>query len=566
MSDSGADNLVWASHLVDALVGAGVRHAVLSPGSRSTPLALAWQRHPGARTFIQVDERCAGFFALGLAKADSQPVALVCTSGSAPGHWLPAVIEANHSLTPLILLSADRPRELQECGANQTVDQVHLFGSHVRASHQAGPAEPTPQRLRQLRWLARRAVDQSHWPLPGPVHLNVPLREPLLPERWPAGLPRDGAGIPVAYPLLQPAPEAAAALAHLVSGKTGIIVCGPLQTGAEFAHQVVRLAAALNCPVLADPLSGLRFGPHDRSRILTRYDAFLRAPQPALDPRWVLRFGAMPVSKFLQQFLAGLEVPHVLVEAHGRWPDATHSTSQLVRAEPEILCCSLLAQPLRPGPDQGFGAFADAEKQASQALQTRPETAGLDEGDVIDALLRRLPDGAILFAGNSMVIRDVDTFAAGGPGRIRLMGSRGASGIDGNVSTVLGIAAAGPAPVVGLLGDLALYHDLNGLLTGREASALLVVLNNGGGGIFSYLPQAALPEFERAWLTPVNLDLEKAAALFDLAYRRARTRAETDAALDALLAASGTRLLEVLIDRQASVERHRAYWDAAGGR
>lgn len=562
MSDSGADNLIWAAHLVDALVAAGVGRAVISPGSRSTSLALAWERHPKARTFVQVDERCAAFFALGLARAQQQPVALVCTSGSAPGHWLPAVIEANHSLTPLILLSADRPRELQECGANQTIDQARLFGSHVRASHQAGPAEPAPERLRQLRWLARRAVDQSRWPLPGPVHLNLPLREPLVPAQWPVDLPRDGAGIPVAYPLLHPAPGAAADIARLVSGESGIIVCGPLETGPDFADALSRLARALNCPVLADPLSGLRFGAHDRSRILTHYDGFLRSPRPTLKPQWVLRFGAMPVSKFLQQFLARLEVPHVLVESHGRWPDATHSTSQLVRADPGALCRELLAAPLRPGPDTGFAAFADAERQASEALETNLGAADLNEGDVIRALFQRLADGATLFAGNSMVIRDVDTFAAGNSNQIRLMGSRGASGIDGNVSTVMGIAAAGGGPVVGLLGDLALYHDLNGLLAGREVSALLVVLNNGGGGIFGHLPQAGLPEFERNWLTPVNLDLEKAAALFDLAYLRAATRTEAEAALDVLLKASGTRLLEVVIDREASVARHRAYWAA----
>jgi len=181
--DSGADNLLWAAHLVDALVAAGVTRAVISPGSRSSPLALAWLRHPAARTFVQVDERCAAFFALGLAKAGGAPAALVATSGSAPAHWWPAVVEANHSGTPLLLLSADRPLELQDCGANQTVDQVKLFGHQVRAFHQTGEVDCAPSRLRWLRWLAQRAADESRFPAPGPVHINIAFREPLLPAR-----------------------------------------------------------------------------------------------------------------------------------------------------------------------------------------------------------------------------------------------------------------------------------------------------------------------------------------------------------------------------------------------
>ena len=329
-------NLRWAMALVEGLVAAGVDRAVISPGSRSTPLTLACLRHPGMKSWIQVDERSAAFFALGLAKADRRPVALVCTSGSAPANWFPAVIEASYGLTPLILLTADRPAELRDCGANQTINQAGLFGGQVRASHELPPAESTPQALRGLGFLAARAADQSRWPLPGPVHINVPLREPLVP----AGvLPEYAAATPraVSYPVMQPPADEIAALARELSGRPGLIVCGEGNYGNGFPAALAQLAEALACPVLADPLANLRYGAHDRSRILGRYDAFLRREGFAGNPRpeWVLRFGAVPVSKQLQNYLAACDSAHILVEPHGRWPDPLHQTTRLLRADPD---------------------------------------------------------------------------------------------------------------------------------------------------------------------------------------------------------------------------------------
>ncbi|TSA42012.1 MAG: 2-succinyl-5-enolpyruvyl-6-hydroxy-3-cyclohexene-1-carboxylic-acid synthase, partial [Betaproteobacteria bacterium] len=271
-------NLHWALTLIDGLAAAGVAHAVISPGSRSTPLALACELHPRIETHVVLDERSAAFFALGLAKAGNAPAAVIGTSGSAPANWLPAVIEANYGAVPLILLSADRPPELRECGANQTVDQVKLFGGHVRFAFDLGVAEQSPEALRHVAMRARQAVDQSRWPLPGPVHLNVPLREPLVPSGK-MDFDFSGCAAGVAYPTLIPPAAALAQLAEELSGAPGLIVCGAMAASPGFAAAVAELAGRLGCPVLADPLSGLRFGEHDRCRILTRYDAFLRNRQ-----------------------------------------------------------------------------------------------------------------------------------------------------------------------------------------------------------------------------------------------------------------------------------------------
>ena len=554
-------NLRWAMALVDGLVTAGVDRVVISPGSRSTPLALACLRHSGMKSWVQVDERSAAFFALGVAKADRRPVALVCTSGSAPANWFPAVIEANHGLIPLILLTADRPPELRDCGANQTIDQVRLFGGQVRASHELPPAEATPQALRNLGFLVARVADQSLWPLPGPVHINVPLREPLVPaDPFPAWETSAEPAV-VSYPAMPPHPGEIGHMEKVLSGKPGLIVCGEGHYGDSFPSALTRLAEALSCPVLADPLSNLRFGSHDRSRIMSRYDAFLRREGFAQShrPEWVLRFGVMPVSKQLQAYLAACAAAtHILVEPHGRWPDPLHQTARLLRADPELVCSALIAVRPLPAPAAWLESFRVQERRAGKLADTveKPIEAG------VVALLARHFAGACLFSSNSMAIRDLDSFAAGGAVPLRIVGNRGASGIDGNVSTALGLAAALDKPVAALLGDLAFYHDMNGLIAARGINITFVVLNNGGGGIFGYLPQAGLEDFERAWLTPTGLDFSHAARMYGLNFQRVECSEDLDAALAAALRHDGPDLVEVMVDREVSIVRHRTYWAA----
>ena len=343
------------------------------------PLALACLRHPRLKTHVLVDERSAAFFALGLAKAHGRPAILVCTSGSAPANWFPAVIEADMGATPLILLSADRPPELRGCGANQAIDQIGLFGGHVRAFHELPCADAAPDMLRYLRALAARAAEQSRWPLAGPVHINVPLREPLVPQALLAGskhrLPPPPEFPPCAAtspPLLLLPELEAANLARALAGKRGLIVCGAGTFAAGFAAAVADLAARLACPILADPLSNLRFGPHERSAVLTRYDAFLRRPDAAerLRPEWVMRFGAMPVSKTLQRFL-DCDIPTWIVAPDGRWPDPLHRARGLLRADPEHLCRTL--RPAWPAePVAWLAAFQAEEARAAHLARNDP--------------------------------------------------------------------------------------------------------------------------------------------------------------------------------------------------
>lgn len=558
-TDLAATNLRWALTLIDGLASAGVAAAVVSPGSRSTPLALACELHPRISTHVVLDERSAAFFALGLAKAGSHPVVVVGTSGSAPANWLPAVIEANYGAVPLILLSADRPPELRECGANQTIDQAGLFGAHVRFAFDLGAADASPAALRHVAQRARQAADKSRWPLPGPVHLNVPLREPLVPEVMPE-FDFSPAGASVTYPLLTPPEHEISRLAEALSGQPGVIVCGAAAYCGAFPAAVAALAAKLDCPVFADPLSNLRFGGHDRSRVVSRYDAFLRNPDFAAShrPAWVLRFGALPVSKTLQHYLAAQDTArHILVEPCGRWPDPLHRITDLLRVDAAMLCEALAREIASAPPPDWLADFAACENRAAACGEPPPV-----EAEIVRILLKSLPADATLFCGNSMPIRDLDSFSGTAEKPLRIIANRGASGIDGNVSTVLGMAAAGVGKVVALLGDLTCCHDVGGLLAARGLDVTLVVLNNGGGGIFGYLPQAGLAAFERLWLTPAGLDFGQMAALYGLAFQRVAQPQDFDGVLVQAWSNPGPKLIEVVVDREDSLLRHRAYWSA----
>jgi len=566
MKSGGAGNLQWAYALLDGLAAAGVDRVVISPGSRSTPLALASELHPSLRTWVQVDERCAAFFALGMARITAAPVALIATSGSAPTHWYPAVIEADQAAIPLVLLSADRPLELQGCGANQTIDQDKLFQQTVRAFHNLPAIYQPTEGQAFLHSLATRAVQQSCWPLPGPVHINIPFHEPLLAEPIP-GLAPVASGVAVESPVLTPPDAQLDRVAADIAGQAGLIVCGPSRFGAGFAPAVTRLAEKLNCPILADPLSGLRFGGHDRSRILCHYDTFLRhtAFSENHRPEWILRFGNMPVSRSLLHYLHSLQAGRlILVDPFGRWPDPLHRTGEMLRATPQLVCDGLATRISTAAPISWWKVFSRQEQVAAQLRYDLTGSEPWFEAHLVPALLNSLPADSILFAGNSMPVRELDSFSSSQEKSLQLIANRGASGIDGHVSSLLGLASAAAegTTVAGLIGDLAFYHDMNGLLAARDCNATLIVINNDGGGVFRYLPQAGLEAFERYWSAPTGLDFRHAAALYRLPFRRVSSADEFQQALNDNLAQPGVKIIEAVIDPQHSVERHRAYWEA----
>jgi len=534
MLDNGTLNFYWSQIMIAGFVAAGVSEAVISPGSRSTPLALALLRQAQLRCHVALDERSAAFFALGIAKASRRPVLVLATSGTAPANWLPAVIEASQSGVPLILISADRPPELQDCGANQTVNQIGLFSPHVRASYALGTPDQDfdPDYLHRL---AARACEQANWPHPGPVHINQPFREPLVPST-----PTPIASIPetirVARPALLPAREDIRDFSRRISGRPGVIVCGEMPATEADREAIAMLAARLNCPILAEPLSGLRFGRHDRSHLCVRYNHWLADPNFAdrHPAEWVLRFGAFPVTRHLQNYVAGIRITHALVEAWPRWTDPTHRLTHLLRAEPAEFVAALLAEQITPVPDGWLQKFREQEANAAEN----------PEANHIDVLLAALPEGTSLFVGNSLAIRKVDTHSGCSSKTIHFYGNRGASGIDGNISTALGIAAA-HGQVVALLGDLTCQHDLGGLALAQGRNAVIVVVNNAGGGIFDHLPQCNLPEFEQGWRTPQHISFEHAALTFGLGYGCAESNEELHNSLTTALLAGGPHLIEL---------------------
>ena len=570
--------------LIDELVRSGVQHLCLCPGSRSTPLAISAARHPGMRVWTLIDERCAGFFALGMARALREPVAVLSTSGTAPANFFPAVIEARYGRVPLVVLTADRPRELRDCGAPQTIDQIRLFGEHAKWCVDVAEPEATPDLLRYARTLACQAVAIARADPSGPVHLNVPLRDPLVPLLAADEVPETGspaaallegrdAGRPFTSVSPAPRPPDAGAVEELARElgrrKRGVIVCGP-QDDPALPDAVGGLAQILGYPILADPLSQARCGGHDRTRIIDSYDAILRAklPEDALTPDVILRLGGVPVSRPLSTYLQQHgDVPHIVVDDAGGWEDPTRIASRFVYADARLLCEALMAACAPRRTDPAWTAlWRRLGARARQAIQEQLELVDEPfEGKVFAELAGLLPHGSTLYVGNSMPIRDLDAFFPSRPLRIRFLANRGASGIDGVVSSALGAAAVSAGPVVLALGDLAFHHDMNGLLAAKlhRLKATVVLINNDGGGIFSFLPQADYPEyFEALFGTPTGLDFRHAAELYGVGFLRAGIWDDFRTGVREGLASDGLHIVEVRTERGRNVVLHKAIWAA----
>lgn len=574
---------------VDELARAGVRHVIICPGSRSTPLALSFAQQPAIHPWVLLDERSAGFFALGLAKVTRTPVALVCTSGTAAANFFPAVAEASLSRVPLLVLTADRPPELRNVGAPQTMDQIQLYGSYVKWFVDMALPEASDTLLRYSRTVAGRAAALAAAAPAGPIHLNFPLREPLTPaltENQPLPPPKQrdptlwqgrSDGLPYvqvdhAPRLLDPATVADLAV-QLQRAERGLLIVG-LQEDTELAEPLTRLASAVGFPILADPLSQLRHGPHDRSLIIDSYDAFIR------DERWVrnvapdlvVRFGAMPTSKPLMQYLSAHPAcRQILVDGAGGWRDPMLAASQVIHADAGALIEALLTNMPRRAPDDGWAQrWRQAQRLTRATLDEAMEAhSELFEGRIFSELSTLLPADATLVVGNSMPIRDCDTFLAGGPHALRVLGNRGVNGIDGLMSTAFGIAAGSDEPVVLVLGDLSFYHDMNGLLAAkRHALNLTIVLvHNDGGGIFSFLPQANYPEhFELLFGTPHGLNFQPAVEMYGGVFERIEDWARFRTAVERGITSGGLHVIEVPTNRERNVALHRGLWPAVGAR
>lgn len=554
----------FAATLVDEWARAGLTEAVVAPGSRSTPLTLALARDGRFRVHVVVDERSAAFLALGIGLASGRPAVLVCTSGTAAAHFHPAVIEAHHARVPLLVCTANRPPELHDTGAGQTIDQAHLYGRAVRWFCAPGPPADLPGAGETWRSVASRAVAETLASPPGPVHLDLAFREPLVPTGEPlVDAPGRAGGLPwtvTTRGTLAPDEATVARVADLVaSAPRGLLVAG-WGSGVSPAT-AERFAAAAGWPLLADTISGARSGEH----AVTAYEALVRAPGfgAAHSPDLVVRVGAPLTSKVTTQWLDP-QVPQVLVDPDGAWLDPHRAASERLAVDAEVLLGAVAKRLGGTRASAWLDGWLAAERTARATIDSMLDASDEPfDGRVARDVVAALPEGAALLVSSSMPVRDVEWFGAARTG-VRFFSNRGANGIDGLVSTTLGIAAAHPGPVIALLGDLAFLHDANGLLgaASRGLSATFVVVDNDGGGIFSFLPQQGLPELETLFATPTGADVAAIASAHGVEARRVARASEVPAALHDALAAGGVQVVVVPTDRASNAERHREVWGA----
>ena len=614
-------HIAWAQLLLRSLWHAGVRDVVVSPGSRSTPLALAAHESADLRSHFIVDERTAAFFALGQARVTGRPSALVCTSGTAAAHYFPALIEASMSGVPMIAITADRPWELQQSGAAQTIDQQRLFGAFTRHFASLGAPEPTEAALRAVARTAAHAVARALGPEPGPVHINAPFRKPLEPASAPTGThaatgthastgTHAPTGTHAATGTHAPAPWHAAWTALMRSGPTrsidparavdpasldevarlvaaarrGLIACGPAPAHGDLdalRREVASLAAATGFPVLAEAPSQLRFGLAPGSpespapAVISSFDALLRSRsfRARLAPDLIVELGAPPTSTGYSLLLADHpDTPRVVVSPVG-WTDPASTAVVLVHADTPPFCEALRARLATTlsftEPPRFAAAFAEADARAravTAAAVPEAPTAPLTEAAAARAIVAACPADSILVLGNSSPVRDVDTFCFASPKPLRVLHQRGASGIDGLVSGAAGAQSVSGTPVTLLLGDLSFLHDLGGLALARAAAGplVIVVVNNGGGRIFEQLPIGRVlgpgDAFERCFATPEPVDLAAAAAAFDIPFARAATPESLAESLARARSHAGATLVEALVPPHDGAERNKAVW------
>jgi 2-succinyl-5-enolpyruvyl-6-hydroxy-3-cyclohexene-1-carboxylate synthase len=568
-----ADTYLGLRAFVDELARCGLREACTSPGSRSTPLVLSFAREPRIRATSHIDERSGAFFALGLAKTSGRPVALVCTSGTAAANLAPAVIEAHEARVPLLVLTADRPPELRDLGAGQTIDQVKLFGSAAKWYLEVDEHPATPERMRWLRQLACRAFWTVLDGRPGPVHLNFALREPLvldapIPDEEPGG-----GGRPEGRPWVMRPPVRAevgprtldAIASDLNARPHAVLVAGRAERDPQLGPALSAFAQRAAIPLLAEPLSGARRGP----AAVAHYDALLRdgAWADAHKPDLVLRVGDLPTSKPLRRWLHDLPgAVQIAFDPEHAWQDPGGYVSTIVGADPRTTLATV-SERLAPGRDRGWlEGWRAADRMAAEAIAATLAPAGLSEPFVAAELGARLPPNATLVVASSMPVRDVETFVGARDDAPRVLANRGANGIDGTVSTAFGAAAAAPhGPAVLLIGDVALAHDVGGLLAANRLGLKLVIvlIDNDGGGIFHFLPAATQGEaFVEHIATPHGLDFAHAAALYGIGYERVADVENFREALRRALAAERTTIVCVRTDREENVALHRRVWES----
>ena len=607
---TGELNFAWARALLEALAEFGLEEVEITPGSRSGPVVLASRSLPGLNARVHLDERCAAFFALGYGRTHLGPAAVITTSGTAVANLLPAVVEADMSDVPLVLITADRPPRLRGADANQTITQPGIFGDRVRFEADL----PVPSRHdlegggpHSFPEIARRAAQHALGPPGGPVHLNVPFDKPLEPPS-PEGLDLAGPGeestldlsaaVSVADGRVTPRgpwrrrserrrrgrDQEAVLASRLEVARRPLLVAGPSSDPGLDGPAIGRFAVARRVPTLADPLSGARFDPAgdgaSPSPVLGAYHHFLRLPEVVERhaPDLIIRVGRTPTSAVLEGALAEWsDSIQVVIDDGGHRKDHQGLADHYLHASAGAVLGTLAgdehadpvpAPSLTPGAIDWLHSWTDLEAATWAAIDEVPPQSD-HEGDHAAALVRGLPSGATLFVSSSMPVRDVDAYARPAPRGLQVLGNRGASGIDGVISTVLGCAAGGAWPMAALVGDIAFYHDMNGLLAARdpELNVVFVVVDNDGGGIFHMLPIRDFePVFTPYFATPHGLDFRHAARMYGLPFADVTTPEELEAAVAAAVARPGTEVIRVRTDRDTNRLRHREVRDRVARR
>lgn len=554
----------YLSSFIQTLYEHKVRHVVISPGSRSTPLSMLFEAHPDFTTHLDIDERSAAFLALGLAKASGKPAALVCTSGTAAANYYPAIIEASLARVPLVVITADRPYELQQVAAPQTIDQTDMYGRHVKQFFQLEFSEHDLSLLHYNQAMASRAVACAIRTPKGPVHINVPLREPLVPNLLLHQVNNNAHGVTAAPSVTQgelslTVNQLQELAARINAAQRGIIICGAL--AGEGRSSILALARHSGFPILADPLSQLRRGTHEQKLVIENYDLFLRCHEivSCLKPDLIIRFGAPPVSKSVKQWMEEQECANLVIDAGADWRDPACKATHMVYCDEQYFCEHMLSQINQNVNAAWAASWQKINALTRSTLQSIRDDSMLSEEKLFLKLCEQLPEQADLVVGNSMPIRELDTFMFTSSKAAHVFANRGANGIDGVVSTAVGVALSKGRAILAL-GDLSFFHSMNGLLAAKQnqANLTIVLVNNDGGGIFSFLPQASEETyFESLFGTPHGLDFSHAAMLYGARYTKVVDWPMFDAAFSKAIKEEGITIIEVPTKRRDNVRKHQ---------
>lgn len=561
----------YTANFIDELTAHGLRDVVISPGSRSTPLAVLFAEHEKVNDWIVVDERSAAYFALGIAQATKRPVALVCTSGTATANYMPAIAEAFYARVPLIVLTADRPHELRDVGASQTMNQIGMYRDFVKLFYEMALPEAQDEMLAYVRNRALRAMNIASADSRGPVHLNFPFREPLIPDvtlnnLWGSQKQKYKSSVFSGEKSL-PEAELQTLASFISENRRGLLVCGP-QADERLAKAISALSDRLNVPILADPLSQLRAGKFMNNNIIATYDSLFRSEKirTELKPDYIIRFGAMPISKHFSFYIdEHSDVQQFVVENDGMVREPTNNASHYVIADGTFLCEDLLSQIERNDRENKtwIARWKNIDSIVKEELRN-VDSDKLTEGTAVHHVIEQLDEQSHLFIANSMPIRDVDTFFMPTEKQIRTYANRGLSGIDGTLSSALGVATTGKHVTL-VIGDLSFYHDLNSLLIAKRyrLPITIVLINNNGGGIFSFLPQAQEEEkyFEHLFGTPLDIDFKHGVTMYGGKYNIVTEGHELAKALQENRKLETFSVVEVRTDRSENVVWHRQLWE-----